>query len=587
MLNLLSLTVVLPLLGAGGIFVASFLFTRLDIERGRFWTFVAALVVAVATFVSVLVLRGRGSSASLSLPPSRSALLTESVVRFHLDATLWPLAAAFSLVTCSFLLAEFARAAEFARTAGFARAAGSARRSDSSLDLTALALVLLALGLAALWSATPLATIVSWALYDLFLLLGQISVDGWNGESVRTLALGSFAGLFLWGGVLVAGDGMGSVPWSLMPPGGIKMTFWMLAGLLRIGAYPFHLAMPDGRHSSLPIVTMVFLSPVVGWGLWGRLALVTDGSLPVRSWMVIPALLTLVSGGFLAWTAKSSRDAHPWIGMGANGALLLSSVVASLPGGGSGTPENAALSILSLGGTSWVLGVTILFLDGSLAFPKVLSSRASSLIPSLVGALSLIGAPITLGFVTESCLVGPLVRRGHWIWSVGFVVGQAFLVAAVVRWLLSLFQSGSLIQPGKPEGTSLGQLLPAAGWIGSALFLIIGGLAPSLLLSGSFGLSLWDLFAKTSLVGWLLWFGSLLLGSILAWQDLHLRPKISLWLDALHNVVRLNWAWNLLLDALNRGLSVVRIVDETLGGRGALLWSFILFLILVLAWRAS
>lgn len=575
MLNLLSLTVILPLLGAGGIFLASFLFTKLDVERGHFWTFVAALAVAVAAFVSVLVLRGQGSRVSVSLPPSRPSLLTGSVIRFHLDATLWPLAAAFSLVTCSFLLAEVGRMADVGR------------RSDSSLNFAALALVLLASGLAALWSATPLATIVSWALFDLFLLLGQITADGWNGESVRTLALGSFAVLFLWGGVLVAGDGTGSVPWSLMPPGGMKMTFWMLAGLLRIGAYPFHLSMPNGRYSSSPIVIMLFLSPVVGWGLWGRLALVTDGSLPVSSWMVIPALLTLVSGGFLAWTAKSSRDALPWIGMGANGALLLSSVVASLPGGGSGTPENAALSILSLGGASWILGVTVLSLDGDLAFPKVLSSRDLSLIPSLIGALSLVGAPITLGFVVASYLVGGLVRLGHWGWSAGFVVGQTFLVAAVVRWLLSLIQSGSLIKPEKPEATSLGQLLPAAGWGGSALFLVIGGLVPSLLLSGSFGLSLWDLFAKPSPVGWLLWAGSLLLGSILAWQDLRLRPKISLWLDALHNVVRFDWAWNLLLDAFNRGLSIVRIVDEILGGRGALLWSLILFLILVLAWRTS
>lgn len=574
MLNLLSLTVILPLLGAGGIFLASFLFKRLDIERWRLWAFVAALAVAVITCALVLVLRGRGSP-SPPLSSSRPSPLADSVVRFYLEPMLWPLAMVLSLVTCSFLLAEFGRLAEFARLPE------SGHKFSPSLHLTALALVLLAVGLATLWAATPLATIVSWALYDLFCVLGQIAGGARKGESLRPLALGTVASLLLWAGVLVAGDGTGSVQWSLMPPGGTKMTFWMLAGLLRIGAYPLHLSMPIRLNNPSLLVTPLLLSPVIGWRLWGQLALVNGGPLPVSLWMVTPALLTLTMGGFLAWTAKSSRDARPWIGMGANGTILVSSVLASLPGGAPGMEENVALSILVLGVVSWMLGMTVLFLDDGLVLPKALNWRALPLIPPLVGALSLVGAPITLGFVAESYLMGDLMSPGHWSWAIGFFVGQTFLVAAVSRWLFPA------TQPEKADVVSLGQLAPAAGSIGSALFLMVGGLVPSFLLSGSFGPSLWGLFARPSMVGWLLWLGALLLGVGLAWQDAYLRPKISLWLDALHSVVRLDWAWDLLVDAFDRGLSIVQIVDEILGGKGALLWSFILFLILVLAWRAS
>jgi hypothetical protein len=127
----------------------------------------------------------------------------------------------------------------------------------------------------------------------------------------------------------------------------------------------------------------------------------------------------------------------------------------------------------------------------------------------------------------------------------------------------------------------------AAGLIGPALPLLVVGLIPNLPLSGSSHLSLWSLFAGPGLVGWLLWGAPLLLGGALAWQDAHLRPKISLWLDALHDVVRLGWAYDLLMGAVERGLAIVRAADDILGGRGALLWSFIMLLILVLAWRVS
>lgn len=574
MLNLLSLTVILPLLGAGGIFLASLLFTRLHIERGRLWAFIGALAVAVLTCALVLVLRGRGS-AQPPLPLSRLPPLAESVIRFHVDSMLWPLPVVLSLVTCSLLLAELGRLAEFARLGD------SGPTSSPSLQLTALALVLLAVGLAALWSATPLATVVSWALYDLVFLVGQIAAGARGDEGVRVLALSTAASLLLWTGVLVAGDGTGSIQWALMPPGGLKMTFWMLAGLLRIGAYPLHLSMPIRLDNASLLVMILHLSPVIGWGLWGRLALANDGPLPVSSWMVTPALLTLVMGGFLAWAAKSSRNARPWIGMGANGAILLSSILASSPGGDPGTEETGALSVLVLGVMSWMLGMTVLFLDDGLVLPKALNWSALRLVPPLIGALSLVGAPITLGFVAESYLMGDLTRLGHWSRAVGFFIGQTFLVAAVSRWLFPPTQSE------KTDVISLEQLAPAAGSIGSALFLIVGGLIPSLLLSGSSGPSLGGLFARPSLLGWLLWMGSLLLGGVLAWQDAYLRPKISLWLNAIHGVVRLEWAWDLLVDAFDRGLSLVRAVDEILGGRGALLWSFILFLILVLAWRAS
>lgn len=563
MLNLLPVTVILPLLGAGGVLLASWLFTKLDVERECLGTPVIALASAVLTFVLVLGLKGGGDATAI-VSFSHAALLGESTVRFHLHPALWPLAVALSLAACSFFLAELHPG------------------SDPAPNLAAVSLVLLGIGLAALWSANPLTTIMSWALYDFFLLLGRIAAGVRAEEAVRSLALGSVSILLLWAGVLVAGEGMGNVQWSLMPDGGPKMTFWMVAGLVRLGAYPLHLSTAGGAGSSSPHVAMLFLSPVIGWGLCARLTVANAGVLPVSPWMTAPTLLTLVAGGFLAWTARSSLDARRWIGTGAGGAVLFSSVLTAFYGGTRGVAADATLSVLTLGSTSWVLGMTILLVGGGLSLPQVLRRTALPFtIPSLLGAFSLIGAPITLGFVAQSVLMGQLAGRGGWSWSAGFLGGQTFVVAALARWLFSSDPSA------ETDLSTWPQWAHAAGLIAPALVLVIAGLAPTLLLTGSPDLTLRGLFAGPGLVGGSLWVASLLLGGVLAWQEVRLRPKISLWLGALHDLVRLGWAYDLLVGAFERGFAFVRVVDRILGGKGALLWSLVTLLILVLAGGAS
>lgn len=563
MLDLLSITVILPLLGAGAISLPSLIFTKLDVERGRLWTAAAALATAVLTSATVVALRG-ASAGTPMIPSPESALLAGSVIKFRAEPALWPLAAGLSLVTCFFLLAALGR------------------QPDASPYLAAISLVLLGVGLAALWSANPLTTIVSWALYDLFFFLGRITAGVRRDQAIRSLSIGTVAVLLLWAGVLVAGHGTGSVQWSLMPAGGAKMTFWMLAGLLRLGVYPFHLAVPGGAGRFSPPATALFLSPVIGWGLWAQLALVEDGILPVSSWVMVPALLTLMAGGFLGWTARSARGASAWIGMGANGAVLLSVVLASLFGRSQELVEGLVLWILALGVTGWMLGVTILCLGGRLALPDALERRAlPRTISSLVGAFSLIGAPITLGFVTQSYLVTELPRLAQRSWIVGFFAGQTFLIVAVARWLFPL------TQPGGRAVSPFAQRVSTAGIMAPALSLVLAALVPNLLLPGSSGPSLRRLFAGPGRDGWLLWAGPLLLGGAIAWQGVRLRPGIALWLDALHDVVRLNWAYDLLIGAFEQGLAVVQSADDILGGRGALLWSFVILLLVVLAWRAG
>jgi NADH:ubiquinone oxidoreductase subunit 5 (subunit L)/multisubunit Na+/H+ antiporter MnhA subunit len=269
--------------------------------------------------------------------------------------------------------------------------------------------------------------------------------------------------------------------------------------------------------------------------------------------------------------------------MGISGAVLLAVVLVSLLGGGRGIGEGVALSIMTLGAASWMLGLTVLFLGGSFDLRSALRRETWLVsIPSLVGALSLIGAPPTLGFVAEASLVGNLTRAERWGWGVGFFVGQLFLVAAVTRWL---FSAAPPQRAGLDDDSLLARIAHDVGLVCPALVLVVVGVAPTLLVADPSRLSVRFLLTEPGLTGWLLWGGALLLGGILGWQDAYLRPRVSLWLDALQGIVRLDWAWTLLAGAFGQGLTVLRAVDDVLGGRGALLWSFIMLLLVILVWR--
>lgn len=81
-----------------------------------------------------------------------------------------------------------------------------------------------------------------------------------------------------------------------------------------------------------------------------------------------------------------------------------------------------------------------------------------------------------------------------------------------------------------------------------------------------------------------MWAISLAGGVVLVWQEGNLRPRIHLLLNAAHDLLRLEWLYDAMIGAVNRGLSVLRAADEVVGGAGALLWSLLLFLLFLLVW---
>jgi hypothetical protein len=135
--------------------------------------------------------------------------------------------------------------------------------------------------------------------------------------------------------------------------------------------------------------------------------------------------------------------------------------------------------------------------------------------------------------------------------------------------------------------------LPNHGWLLAArgvglglpvLVLIVAGSHPPLFTGGVQVPSLGTLLEMPGLTGWLLWAISLAGGVVLVWQEGNLRPRIHLLLNAAHDLLRLEWLYDAMIGAVNRGLSVLRAADEVVGGAGALLWSLLLFLLFLLVW---
>ncbi len=538
------LTIALPLLGAVGTLALSFF------SRARPYTRYIALAVLGATAVLVVLTRWL-APAVMVLSLWQPSLLFGGALAFRFDALVQPLALALTLVDLCAVLVDLSR------------------EPNPRPHLTAALLALLAAALATLWSANFVTMLVCWAIYDWLQAAGQVAAKRSTRTVIRGLILSSLATLLLWGGVLLSEERVDSGLWTLMSLDEAQVLPWALAGMLRLWMYPFHLLAPGDWDSAPVLAVPLFLGSTVGWGLWVRLVSL-DGDFLLNAPLLLAAAAVAVAlGAFMAWSCGTSRCVLRWVGMTVAGAILLA---AGLAGEG-------AIAVLVVGSVAWAISMALLFLGSGLSEGLTLRSLLWS-IPSLVGMLALLGTPFTLGFVVQATLLGGLTDgQRPWLWGAVFA-GNLFLLPALVRWL---FSSDSPLPVAEPRRRW--RLVPCGIGLGlPALLLLVAGLYPPLVVNQVAVPSLGALLAMPASSGWLVWAVSLAVGGVFAWQEGGLLRRIVLLRRAMHDFLRLEWAYDILTGALDRGLSALRAADEVVGGAGALLWSLLLFLLLVLVW---
>lgn len=453
---------------------------------------------------------------------------------------LWALALAFSLAVTSGALVQASRAPQ----------------PRFFLGLSALGM--LAAGLAGLWSENLLTMLIAWTGFDLAWGMGALAVRLPERRIALGVGINGLATIVLWAGaLLVEGRGVG-VSWRLLDAGGMGGVMLMVAGLLRLGVYPFHLALPAEEGWSLPGAVSLLMGPVLGLGLLTQLATSGSDVFVSAAWAEALAIATFVGGGALAWTRSRPGGGWPWASLAALGGVLWASLHAE-----------ATAAVLSVGGAAWAAGTTLLYLHRGVEKRAPWWSVAAGL-----GGLALLGAPLTAGWVATSPLTAFLSDAPTAGRVVGFLVGQALLTNAVVR---------RVLRPAAPD-EPVGPLSTAARAAGLALpaLLLVAGVFPRLLAADVSALALPRLLTAPGFLGWLLWAVGSALGGALAWWERRFRQRAEAVLGLLHDLLHLEWAARLVLDSLGRLSAFLGAVADVVEGPGAILWALAIFLLVLL-----
>lgn len=538
---LLALAVCVPLIGGGATLVLS---RPVRTRRFAHWLALAAAVIAVALVIALYIGRPGRWMASRWYPITLFG--TSLLLQPDPATTLLGLGLALA-VLCALVLQ-------------------TSNLGETPVSLLAATTGLLASGLAALWSANVLTLLVGWGIFDLCHAYARLAAGGKGPAVARAYALNATASLALWMGAALSHNGHAlTQPWPSIRPEEPLMWFWAGAGVIRLSLYPLHFSAPEREIApEQPVTAALLLQPLLGWGLWLRIAQASAGSMPIGNGLMRGALVAMALSSVLAWTQRRAERSLRWIGLGAAAAILAAASAAG---------QHAA-ALLALGGFGWALGTFLL-----VTYSGWRAVEWWRNIPAVLGAATLLGVPLTPLFRTASYLLGTLVLPGRTGPLVAYFLGQIFLTGALLRWLRTPRQQET---PSSVNGLAVwasGAALPAAATLVAGLF--PGGL----LRSSEEALGVARALAQPTIAGWLVWSAALVLGGLLAWQDRNLRSRVNPLFGLLNDLLRLEWLLQIALGAIARGLGIVRLADEVVGGAGALLWSCVLLLAILLLAR--
>ena len=329
------------------------------------------------------------------------------------------------------------------------------------------AIFLIAAGAVSLIFAADLVILcLSWSFLDLGLLFLISFVHRGKASSrtgLRLLAINYLAGLALLASLLLL-QGLGetaTLQTTFLPSRVVSLV--LLATLMRLGLYPALVALPADVEMGLPTVISWYIIPFsAGAYLLARITtLAPVASVPGREIALFLGSLALVLSPFPLWFETSLKRAASFLVLNQVGYLALASTIAS--------PYAAA--IVSSQAISLTLALSLLFL-GQLSsrepVPRLYHVWTRSC--TFVAVASLVGTPLTLGFVGRWLLFGSLIEAALGPLILLSLVGNSFLLSPLLKMFLEPVRQGSNQGPVRP-------LLPAV-MTALAIPLVILGLHP-------------------------------------------------------------------------------------------------------------
>lgn len=420
-----------------------------------------------------------------------------------------------------------------------------------------LSLLVTGAALTAIFADNLIAIAISWtaldALYGLSLAVlgGRDQIDD---TTQITLGLNVVSSVLVVAAALAAiNDGRaGLLSDDSLPP--LAVLLVVAAGVLRLGVFPFHAALPDKLRLGLAVGALLRLAPAaVAFELLARVALLPGAeTLPYAGVLTVLGVIGVVYGGVQWWIAPYPPAGLPFVVLGQSSLALLT----VLWGG--------ALAGVGLAGLGMALlvGAGVLFLSNQ-------AQVGAWRIPVVLGVVVLLGAPFTVGFVGLSVLYAGLIAAGWTGWlTLSFVVlGQALMMAAALR--LAFFDSFEETLP--PEAwVKVGYLFGLGLLITPGV--LLGVLPPitARLIAGA--------VVELPALNWVvivLVVGPMVIGGVLWYFEWLVRAAADRLWDALNDVSRLDWLYRTLIDGYQLVGRVVGVVAGVIEGEGGVLWTLV------------
>jgi len=387
-------------------------------------------LLVAGSFLAVTLSLYWSRSKDIILPLWRPASLFGTELGYQADSLSLLFAALIGFITLVVIIAQ-----------------GAFLTSDDQYHHPYGAIFLIAAGAVSLIFAADLVTIcLSWSFLDLGLLFLIAFVHRGKASSrtgLRLLAINYLAGLALLASLLLL-QGLGetaTLQTTLLPSRVVSLV--LLATLMRLGLYPALVALPADVEMSLPTVISWYIIPFsAGAYLLARITtLAPVAPVPGREIALFLGSLALVLSPFPLWFETSLKRAASFLVLNQVGYLALASTIAS--------PYAAA--IISSQAISLTLALSLLFLGQ-------LSSREPVRHPyhiwtrscTFVAVASLVGIPLTLGFVGRWLLFRSLIGAALGPLILLSLVGNSFLLSPLLKMFLEPVRQGSNQGPVRP-----------------------------------------------------------------------------------------------------------------------------------------
>ncbi len=400
----------------------------------------------------------------------------------------------------------------------------------------------------ALGSGSLLTTLASWTTFDLLWGIAGL-MSGGEGERITLgLTIHGITSLMLWTVFLLLERAGVSVLWWLMWPTTSTLTLLLLAALLRMGLYPFHIVFPK-HTSTTPTLTILYLTGVIlGASLMYRMLALP--SAVTLSWPIWGGILSLLWGGVIAWTQRGQK-AILWSGYGLLGVILAGAMV----------DTNAPLLLQGI--AVWISALSLIIIIRGQDQDTVVWTWPTLIALFFLGGL----APSAIGalFTTSIDNLG-------WIARLLIILGSVFVYASILHYI---------------KQKAIGKITPPWAW--QQVCTIIGYMLPILALVGISivypALVEPDTFSWLGLGLWLLTIGgagALTLQGTRYYRTHKRRHRLSERITPYLDILDLQWFYHALWRGAEHFLGVLHVAAEVFEGSGALLWSFLILMLIVL-----